>query len=297
MVMKRVSLLLLPLILLSCSRNKHDYDATGTFEATEVTVSAEQSGKIIYLDLTEGDELELGEQVGLIDTAQLYLQAVQLGATMMSYANQRPDIEKQIAATKQEIEKAEMEQRRYEALVSENAANQKQLDDAISQLIVLRRQLAAEESSLDNNTNSLNSQISAADAERMRVLDQLQKCHIIAPIAGTVLDKYAEAGEYAVPGTPLFKMADIEHIYLRAYVTTAQLQEVALGQHVTVMADYGDNNRVEYDGTVTWISSRSEFTPKTILTDDERADLVYAVKILVENDGKIKIGMYGEVKF
>ncbi len=297
MVMKRVSLLLLPLILLSCSRNKHDYDATGTFEATEVTVSAEQSGKIIYFDLTEGDELELGEQVGLIDTAQLYLQAVQLGATMMSYANQRPDIEKQIAATKQEIEKAEMEQRRYEALVRENAANQKQLDDAVSQLIVLRRQLAAEESSLDNNTNSLNSQISAADAERMRVLDQLQKCHITAPLAGTVLDKYAEAGEYAIPGTPLFKMADIEHIYLRAYVTTAQLQEVALGQHVTVMADYGDNNRVEYDGTVTWISSRSEFTPKTILTDDERADLVYAVKILVENDGKIKIGMYGEVKF
>ncbi len=295
--MKKTIIMLLPLLLLSCSRGKKDYDATGIFEATEVTVSAEQSGKLMSLDLTEGDSLTIGQQVGLIDTVQLYLNACQLGETKMSYANQRPDIEKQIAATKQELAKAELEQRRYEALVREKAANQKQLDDAVSQVEVLRRELKAQQSSLDNNTNSLNSQMSATDLQRLEVLDRLAKCHITAPISGTVLDKYAEAGEYATPGTPLFKMADTYNLFLRAYVTTAQLQEVKIGQKVTVLADYGDNNRHEYPGVVTWISDISEFTPKTILTDDERADLVYAMKIAVKNDGYVKIGMYGEVKF
>ncbi len=295
--MKKTIIMLLPLLLLSCSRGKKDYDATGIFEATEVTVSAEQSGKLMSFDVTEGDSLTIGQQVGLIDTVQLYLNALQLGETKMSYANQRPDIEKQIAATKQELEKAELEQRRYEALVREKAANQKQLDDAVSQVEVLKRELKAQQSSLDNSTNSLNSQMSATDLQRLEVLDRLAKCHITAPISGTVLDKYAEAGEYATPGTPLFKMADTYNMFLRAYVTTAQLQEVKIGQTVTVLADYGDNNRHEYPGVVTWISDISEFTPKTILTDDERADLVYAMKIAVKNDGYIKIGMYGEVKF
>ncbi len=295
--MKKTIIMLLPLLLLSCSRGKKDYDATGIFEATEVTVSAEQSGKLMSLDVTEGDSLTIGQQVGLIDTVQLYLNALQLGETRMSYANQRPDIEKQIAATKQELAKAELEQRRYEALVREKAANQKQLDDAVSQVEVLRRELRAQQSSLDNSTNSLNSQMSATDLQRLEVLDRLAKCHITAPISGTVLDKYAEAGEYATPGTPLFKMADTYEMFLRAYVTTAQLQEVKIGQAVTVLADYGDNNRHEYPGVVTWISDISEFTPKTILTDDERADLVYAVKIAVKNDGYSKIGMYGEVRF
>ncbi len=295
--MKKTIIMLLPLLLLSCSRGKKDYDATGIFEATEVTVSAEQSGKLMSLDVTEGDSLTTGQQVGLIDTVQLYLNACQLGETKMSYANQRPDIEKQIAATKQELAKAELEQRRYEALVRDKAANQKQLDDAVSQVEVLKRELKAQQSSLDNNTNSLNSQMSATDLQRLEVLDRLAKCHITAPISGTVLDKYAEAGEYATPGTPLFKMADTYNMFLRAYVTTAQLQEVKIGQTVTVLADYGDNNRHEYPGIVTWISDISEFTPKTILTDDERADLVYAMKIAVKNDGYIKIGMYGEVKF
>ncbi len=295
--MKKTIIMLLPLLLLSCSRGKKDYDATGIFEATEVTVSAEQSGKLMSLDVTEGDSLTVWQQVGLIDTVQLYLNACQLGETKMSYANQRPDIEKQIAATKQELAKAELEQRRYEALVRDNAANQKQLDDAVSQVEVLKRELKAQQSSLDNSTNSLNSQMSATDLQRLEVLDRLAKCHITAPISGTVLDKYAEAGEYATPGTPLFKMADTYNMFLRAYVTTAQLQEVKIGQTVTVLADYGDNNRHEYPGVVTWISDISEFTPKTILTDDERADLVYAMKIAVKNDGYIKIGMYGEVKF
>ncbi|MCD8297858.1 MAG: HlyD family efflux transporter periplasmic adaptor subunit [Prevotella sp.] len=295
--MKKILSLLLPAILVGCSSGNNEYDATGTFEATEVTVSAEQSGKLLYLDITEGDSLALNQQVGIIDTVQLYLKAMQLGATKMSYANQRPDIEKQIASTKQELAKAELEQKRYEKLVKENAANQKQLDDAESSVKVLKRQLEAQLSSLGNSTSSLNNQMSATDIQRMEVLDQLEKCHIVSPISGVVLDKYAEAGEYAVPGTPIFKIADINNLFLRAYVTTAQLKSVKIGQEVTVLADYGNGDRKSYKGTVTWISDRSEFTPKTILTDDERADLVYAVKIAVKNDGYIKIGMYGEVKF
>ncbi len=287
----------MPVVLFSCSKGEKEYDATGTFEATEVTVSAEQSGRLMYFDVNEGDVLVKDRQVGLIDTVQLQLQAAQLGATKMSYANQRPDISKQIAAIKQELAKAEAEQKRYEALVKDNAANRKQLDDAVSEVRVLRRRLDANLSSLGNSTSSLNSQMSATDIQRMQVIDRLAKCHISSPITGTVLDKYAEAGEYAVTGTPLFKIADIRRMFLRAYITTAQLRNVKIGQKVRVMADYGNGDRISYDGTVAWISSRSEFTPKTVLTDDERADLVYAVKIAVDNrDGKIKIGMYGEVK-
>lgn len=283
------------IIMTACSGNKNDYDATGTFEATEITVSAEQNGRLLSFNITEGMKLEALQQVGLIDTVQLALQARALGATKESIANQRPDLTKQIAATRQQLEKAEMEQRRFEALFNDKAATQKQVDDALSAVNVLRRQLEAQISSLNNTTQSLNSQMSATDIQRLQVLDQLQKCHIITSISGTVLNKYMEAGEFATIGKPLFKMADIENMYLRAYVTSAQLSNVKIGQGVKVFADFGGGDRKEYQGTVTWISERSEFTPKTILTKDERADLVYAVKISVKNDGFIKIGMYGEV--
>lgn len=280
----------------ACAGDDKNFDATGTFEATEVTVSAEQNGRLFNLDIEEGSQVASGSQVGLIDTVQLYLKARQLGATREAYASQRPDIEKQIAATRQLLVNAQQEKRRFAALVKDGAANQKQLDDAENAVRLYERQLAAQQSSLGNSTQSLNQQMSAADIQRWQVMDQLEKCHIKAPISGTVLEKYAEAGEFASVGKPLFKIADIGRMYLRAYVTTAQLEQVRVGQSVTVIADYG-NSRKEYKGTVTWISARSEFTPKTILTDDERADLVYAVKIAVKNDGFIKIGMYGKVRF
>jgi len=283
-------------LLTACSGNKQDYDATGTFEATEVTVSAEQNGRLLSLDITEGMTVNALQQVGLIDTVQLALQAQLLGATKESIASQRPDLTKQIAATRQQLEKAELEQKRFEALLKEKAATQKQFDDAVSQVNVLKKQLEAQISSLGNSTQSLNSQMSATDIQRLQVLDQLKKCHITTPISGTILSKYAEAGEFATIGKPLFKIADIERMYLRAYVTSAQLSSINIGQNVKVYADFGGGDRKEYQGTVTWISEHSEFTPKTILTDDERADLVYAVKIAVKNDGQIKIGMYGELK-
>lgn len=285
------------LLLSSCSGSNKDFDATGTFEATEITVSAEQNGRLLSLDITEGTTISALQQVGLIDTVQLALQAQALGATRESIANQRPDLAKQIAATRQQLEKAELEQHRFEALLRDKAATQKQVDDAVSAVQVLRKQLEAQVSALNNTTQSLNNQVSATNIQRMQVLDQLQKCHITTPISGTVLNKYMEPGEFATIGKPLFKIADIESMYLRAYVTSAQLSNVKIGQDVKVFADYGGGDRKEYAGVVTWISDHSEFTPKTILTKDERADLVYAVKIAVKNDGFIKIGMYGEMKF
>ncbi|MDO4159240.1 MAG: HlyD family efflux transporter periplasmic adaptor subunit [Prevotellaceae bacterium] len=297
--MKKTTLIALSAVIIAsaCTSKDKEYDATGTFEATEVIVSAEQNGKLMSFDVTEGSSVKAGQQVGLVDTVQLSLKALRMGATRDVYANQRPDMEKQIAVTRQQLATAEQEQARFTALVKEGAANRKQLDDAISAVNVLKRQLNAQISTLDNSTKSLNSQMTTADIQRHEIIDQLQKCHITSPINGVILEKYTEQGEFATIGKPLFKVADIENMFMRAYVTTAQLQNIKIGQRVVVMSDYGDGNRKSYNGTITWISDRSEFTPKTILTDDERADLVYAIKIAIKNDGNVKIGMYGEVKF
>lgn len=285
------------LLLTACGNSEKEYDATGTFEATETTVSAEQNGTLLTFAINEGDEIEAGSEVGLIDTTQTWLKLQQARATQEVYQSQKPDMEKQTSATRQQLAKAQAEQQRYKELVADGAAPSKMLDDATNQVQVLQRQLAAQLSSLSTNTNALSKQMAATEVQIDQLRDQLRKCHIKAPLKGTVLEKYAERGEFVAVGKPLFKMADMEQVYIRAYVTSAQLQSIRTGQQVKVFADYGDGKKQEYDGTVSWISSRSEFTPKTILTDDERADLVYAVKVRVKNDGFIKIGMYGEVKF
>jgi len=293
--MKSFTLFPVLFFLVACNSGTLEYDATGTFEATDVVVSAEASGKILGLDVEEGTVLKAGQEAGIIDTVQLYLKKLQLEAGVKSVEGQRPDILKQVAATKEQIVQAQRERDRVANLLRVGAANQKQLDDAESLLKVLRKQLAAQNSTLQNSDQSLTWQSSSVGIQVAQVEDQLKKCHIVAPLTGTVLAKYAEAGELAAPGTPLFKMADMEQIYLRAYVTSEQLSEVKLGQKVTVYADYGKDVRTVYPGVVTWISDSSEFTPKTILTKDERANLVYAVKVAVKNDGMLKIGMYGGV--
>ncbi|MBR1800864.1 MAG: HlyD family efflux transporter periplasmic adaptor subunit [Bacteroidaceae bacterium] len=297
--MKYKTLMLAGLVLMlaACGKTEKEYDATGTFEATEVTVAAEQSGTLLTFDVHEGDEMALGQEIGLIDTTQLWLKIQQAEATKEVYRSQRPDREKQIAATRQQLAKARQEQQRYKELVADGAAPSKMLDDATSQVEVLQRQLDAQVSALGTQLSTLNSQLSTVEVQVSQLRDQLRKCHITAPLQGVVLEKYAERGEFVAPAGPLLKMADTRKMYIRAYVTTAQLQQIKLGQKATVFADYGAGQKKAYEGTVSWISSRSEFTPKTILTDDERADLVYAVKVAVENDGYIKIGMYGEVKF
>ena len=246
-------------MLAACDSRENGFDATGIFEATEITVSALETGQIVRLDAEEGTLLKKGQQTGLIE--------------------------------------AEMEKLRFERLVRDNAANRKQLDDAESALKVLRRQLQAQLSSLGNSTRSLDKQMNATDIQRMQILDRLGKCRIVAPVTGTVIEKYAEQGEFATTGRPLFKIADTRRMYIRAYITSEQLAEVRTGQKAEVTCDYGNGKGMTYDGTVTWIAQKSEFTPKTVLTDDERASLVYAVKIAIDNDGGAKIGMYGKVRF
>ena len=282
-------------MMAACGGNEKAYDATGTFEATETTVYAEQSGALLTFSVNEGDHIEAGKEVGLIDTTQTWLKIRQLDATKEVYQSQKPDMERQIAATRQQLSKAQQDEQRYRELVADGAAPSKMLDDASSQVKVLQKQLDAQISSLSTSTRSLDKQTVAANVQIEQLRDMLRKCHIVAPTKGTVLEKYVERGEFVVIGKPLFKIADTEQMFMRAYVTSAQLQNIRIGQQVKVFADYGDGQKKAYDGTVSWISSRSEFTPKTILTDDERADLVYAVKVAVKNDGYIKIGMYGEV--
>ena len=284
------------LVMAACGGNEKDYDATGTFEATETTVFAEQSGALLTFDVNEGDMIEAACQVGLIDTTQTWLKMMQTDATKAVYQSQKPDMERQIAATRQQLAKARQDEQRYRELVADGAAPSKMLDDATSQVKVLQKQLDAQISSLNTQLSTLNAQLSTADVQKEQLRDMLRKCHIVTPTKGTVLEKYVERGEFVSVGKPLFKMADTEAMFLRAYVTSAQLHNIRIGQQVNVFADYGDGQRKAYDGTVSWISSRSEFTPKTILTDDERADLVYAVKVAIRNDGFVKIGMYGEVK-
>lgn len=295
--MKRIFYLAGMAMLMACGKSEKDFDATGTFEATETTISAEQNGVLLSFSLNEGDEVAAGHEVGLIDTTQIWLKIQQAGATKAVYQSQKPNVEKQIAATRQQLATAKREQQRYSELVGDRAAPRKMLDDATSQVQVLQRQLEALQSSLATQTQALDKQMVATDVQVSQLLDQLQKCHIKTPLKGVVLEKYVERGEFVGAGKPLFKIADTEQMFIRAYVTSIQLQSIKVGQQVKVFADYGAGQKKEYSGTVSWISSRSEFTPKTILTDDERADLVYAVKIRIQNDGFVKIGMYGEVKF
>ena len=309
----------------SCSSGEKEYDATGTFETTEVVVSAKATGQLEQFQLLEGQQITAGAQIGQIDSEQLHLKKQQLETTRSQVeANRRQlalsreatdsrrlDLENQLASIKQQISNARKEQQRYSELVSDGAVPRKQLDDINYQISVLekqlaatREQLAATNESLSRQAESVGAQMEGLEAQQRGISvqqsqldEQIGDTYITAPIAGTVLEKYVEQGEFVSMGMPLFKIADTGNMILRAYVTSAQLQNVKLGQKVKVFADYGNGQRKEYAGTVSWISSQAEFTPKTILTDDERADLVYAVKISVRNDGFIKIGMYGEVRF
>ena len=282
-------------ILTSCGNSQNDFDATGTFEATEVTVSSEASGRILFLDIVEGQDIEEGGRVGVIDTVQLYLSKLQLMKSMSSVRSNRPDIGKQIAVIKEQIAKQKTERSRVESLLKDAAATQKQLDDIISAIAVLESQLTALQSSLQNNALSIDAQSSAIEIQIAQIDDKLSKCIISSPLKGTVLAKYVEAGELAVVGKPLFKVADTKRLFLRTYLTLSQLKDVKLGQSVKVYADFGGDNRREYTGTIAWISEKSEFTPKSIQTKDDRENLVYAVKVAIENDGYVKIGMYGEL--
>lgn len=295
--MKPILLFSFALALTACGGNKDDFDATGAFESTEITVSSEANGKIMEMNLQEGDRLEAGAVLGYIDSTQLYLQKKQLEAGLRSVDVAKPDICKQIASLEQQIAVARSEQQRMENLVKAKAGNQKQVDDIANNIKVLQKQLEAQRSTLGKTTGSADAEAESIVYQIMRLDDQLMKSRIVNPQAGTVLVKYAEPGEVTTAGKPLYKIADTDILYLRAYPTADQLTRLKLGQAVRVFADFGREERREYPGTITWISDKSEFTPKGIQTKDERANLVYAVKIAVKNDGYLKIGQYGETKF
>ena len=281
----------------SCNRNKFVYDAAGTFEATEVLISSEAAGIIEAFNVEEGMHLKAGTMVGYIDSTQLYLKKLQLLSSRKALQVSRPDINKQIVATREEIARIKTEKNRIENLLKGDAATQQQLDEIDALLKVTEGKLAAQMNSLQTNIGNINEQSAAVEVQVAQLDDQLEKCRIINPLNGTVLKKYAEAFEISSPARPLYKIADIETLYLRAYVTNDLLTKIQLGQNATVYSDFGENNQKEYKGKVTWISDKAEFTPKTIQTKDERANLVYAIKIAVKNDGYLKIGMYGEVNF
>lgn len=282
------------LLMAGCAGTK-EYDAGGTFEATEVTVSAEASGRILDLGFEEGDEVEAGQVLGSIDSVQLHLQKLMLLRQRSSVRSGRPDAERQVAALRAQIARALQEKERIERLLQDGAVPARQLDDVSSQIEVLNSQLEASLSTLEGSAAAVDENSSAIDLQIAQVEDRLAKCRLTAPIGGKVLAKYAEAGELAAAGRPVLKIADMDRLFLRAYFTSDQLSGLQVGQEVRVIADFGGNEQYAYAGKVTWIASESEFTPKSIQTRNSRANLVYAVKIAVRNDGRLKIGLSGSV--
>lgn len=291
-----VYLLGLAVLFFACHGEDGEYDATGVFETTEVIVSAQGTGEIMRFDIDEGQTVDAEVELGYIDTVQLSLKKQELLANLEATDSRRYNVARQIASLREEIATQKREQQRYQNLIQAKAANQKQLDDINARLATLEKQLAAQTETLENGNRTVSGQVRMLEAQLAQVEDQIGKCRISSPINGTILSKYAEAGELASQGRALFKVGDIVNMYLRAYITADQLTELKIGQSVRVFADEGESGRREYAGTVSWISDKAEFTPKTIQTRDERANLVYAVKIQIQNDGFVKRGMYGEIK-
>jgi HlyD family secretion protein len=250
----------------------------------------------LSFEIEEGMSIKAGMEAGTVDSLQLCLQHKQLSAQLSALLDSRPDTKAQVASLREQIAKQKSELKRVENMLKDGAATQKQYDDIEAQIRVTESQLSATLSTLDKSTSSINSNAEALEAQIAALADRIEKCRIVSPIDGTILVKYAQAGELATVGKPLMKIANLDNIYLRAYFTSGQLANLKLGDEVTVTADFGGNERYDYAGRIIWISPESEFTPKTIQTKDSRANLVYAVKIAVKNDGRLKIGLSGDVK-
>lgn len=281
----------------ACNDNKVSYDASGSFEAEETIISSEATGTIKRLEIDEGQILEAGQHIGYIDSIQLYLKKKQLEAQVIAILGKKPNIPVQLSALQEQLKTTEKEKIRITNLVKGDAATPKQLDDINAQIEVLKKQIEAQQSTLSISSEGLGKDVMPLQVQIEQLNDQLAKCNIINPTNGTVLAKYAEANEMTAAGKPLYKIADLSNIILRAYITGNQLPQVKLNQKVKVLTDDGKGGYKETEGTIIWINSKAEFTPKTIQTKDERANMVYAIKVKVKNDGAYKVGMYGEIKF
>jgi len=298
------------ILFINCDQNGNQHDASGTFEADEVIVSSELNGKIVALNVEEGDVIVKNTSVGKIDAENLSLQKEQVEASIQALNEKTSDVtpqvkmlEDQLAVQQSQLANYMHEKTRIENLLKQDAATGKQLDDINAQIDVVKKQMSVTQQQINvqkNNTATQNRSILSEgkplEKRAAQLQDQLNRSNIINPIDGTVITKYAEAGEVTSAGKALYKVADLSTVNLRAYVTGTQLSQIKLGQSVKVLVDDGPKKYREYPGSITWISDKAEFTPKTIQTKEERANLVYATKIKVKNDGKLKIGMYGEVK-
>ena len=287
----------LSFVLSACGNNDIPYDASGVFETTEVIVSAQATGELLSFTVEEGMNVKADEKLGYVDTLQLALKKKQLTATLAATDSKWLDEKRQSASLRQQIINLERERKRFGDLLEADAATEKQVDELDYQIDVLKRQLSATEEQLNSHNKSLDGQCLSLEAQLAQLEDQIEKSVVSSPVSGTVISKYAEPGEFVQPGKSLFKVANLEKMKLRIYITADQLTMLKIGQKVKVYADKGQDERQEYEGVVSWISDKAEFTPKTIQTRDERAYLVYAVKVSVRNDGFIKRGMYGDVKF
>jgi HlyD family secretion protein len=292
-----ITLIVLLLFSYGCGNSDGEADAYGNFEATEVLISAESNGKLLEFTLQEGDQMATGQKIGLIDTIPLHLKKKQMLARIEALNTKTLDIPSQINVLIERKSVIEREKRRIGNLFMEGAATQKQLDDINGELNVLNKELKATKERLETNNQGLLSEILPIERQIDEINDQITRSIIINPVKGTVLTKYSEQYEIVNYGKPLYNIADLNEVYLRAFVGGDYLSNIKLGQKVKVFIDSGKNELMEYPGTITWISDKSEFTPKIVQTREERVNLVYAIKVLVINDGNIKLGMPGEVKF
>ena len=292
--MKKTIIPILSLLLIAgCSGRDDLSDAYGNFETIEYLISAEGNGKILELDCNEGDVLSAGQVVGFIDTVPLHLQVIQLRAKIKAVNAQKTGVRTQIQVLKTQKQTLLIEKKRIENLLRDNAATGKQMDDMNGQLNTLDQQIIATQSSYE----TIDSEMTAMEAQVKIVEDQLRRNFVVNPMDGTVLEKFAEPYEMAVAGKALYKIADLKSMILRVYISGSQLAAVTLGQQAEVLIDHDTEGQQSLAGKVTWISDKSEFTPKIIQTKEERVNLVYAVKVEVGNDGRLKIGMPGEVNF
>ena len=288
--MKKIIPFLIFASLISCNKNNDKADGYGNFEATEVTISAEANGKIEYLKLEEGDILEPKNQVGLIDTTQLYFNKQQLLASKSTVYSKSANVLSQIKVLQEQLKTAQIEKKRIQNMFAENAATKRQVDEIDGKVSVIWEQIK----SVETQNAPIVNEVKSIDVQIEKIDDQIQKSKIINPIKGTVLAKYAEPNEVTAFGKPIYKIADISEMTLRVYVSETQLSQIKVGQNVTIKID-AEKEMKSYQGTISWIASSAEFTPKIVQTKEERVNLVYAVKVKVKNDGSLKIGMPAEM--
>jgi HlyD family secretion protein len=289
---KSIVILILLSLLFACNNNGSKADAYGNFETDELTISSEGSGKIIWLNVVEGESVDSGMVVGIIDTTQIALKRKQVEAQMRAVLSRLPNISAQVDVQNEQIKVLEVEKNRIANMLSDGAATQKQLDDVEGKISLARKQIDA----INSQRISINTEVDVLKSQLNQLIDQQERCKIINPINGIVLSRFSQQGELIQMGRPIYKIANLDNLYLKVFISGSQLHQFIIGSEVNVYVDGSDSKLIEHKGIVSWISSSAEFTPKIIQTRDERVKMVYAVKIRVKNDGSLKIGMPGEVR-